>query len=173
VRDGARRSLIICYTLELLALGTWIGGLVVIIASVIPSVFNSLGMETGGRFLTRVFDGYNRATVAAILVLVGCSAARVRADRVGQWSGAAVTRTESALLTVMIAIAALIILVLGPHSVTLQEQAFATKNEAAKKLAYDAFFHTHTVVRGLYVLNLGLGIALLTVKVRGWTGMGK
>jgi hypothetical protein len=64
----------------------------------------------------------------------------------------------------MIAMAALIILVLGPMSVTLQEQAFAAQGEAAKKEAYDAFFRTHMIVRALYVVNLGFGIALLAVK---------
>jgi hypothetical protein len=38
-------------------------------------------------------------------------------------------------------------------------------------VAYDAFFRTHTAVRGLYLLNVGLGIALIAVKVRAWTGL--
>ncbi|MBI4401720.1 MAG: DUF4149 domain-containing protein [Nitrospirae bacterium] len=169
--------MIICSTLELVALAVWIGGLVVIIAAVIPTVFNSFGMEPGGRFLTRVFDGYNRLTAAAIVMLVSTSAWRVRASRgaasIGGESGMAVRRPEAVLLTVMVIMAALIGLVLGPASVALQEQAFAAEGEVAKKAAYDAFFRTHTVVRGLYVVNLGLGIALLAVKVRGWMGHGK
>lgn len=169
--NGIRRSLRACYTLELVALATWIGGLIVIVGAVIPAVFNSFGMEQGGRFLTRVFDGYNRATVAAILILIASSALRIWAVRRGGWSGAGVGRSEGLLLTAMILVAALIILVLGPQSVVLQEEAFAVKEEAAKKAAYAAFFRTHTAVRGLYVLNLGLGIALLSVKVRQWADL--
>lgn len=161
-----RRLLLVCCTVELVALSIWIGGLVVIIASVIPAVFNSFGMELGGRFLTRVFEGYNRLVALAIVILVSTATWRywvsARTDR----RDAAVSRSECALLTVMIGAAALIMLVFWPESVTLQEQAFATQGEAARKAAYEAFFRTHTVVRGLYLLNLGLGIALLAVKVR-------
>ena len=79
---------------------------------------------------------------------------------------ASVSRSEWALLTVMIGVAGFMMLVLWPKSVTLQEQAFAIQSEAARKASYEAFFRAHTVVRGLYLLNLGLGIALLVVKVR-------
>lgn len=164
-------------TLELVALAIWIGGLVVIMAAVIPAVFNSFGMESGGRFLTRVFIGYNRLTTAALVILVSASAWRVWASRgmasTGGEVGMAVRRPEAVLLTVMVIVAALIGVVLGPASVALQEQAFAAEGEAAKKAAYEAFFRSHTVVRGLYVVNLGLGIALLAVKVRGWLSRGK
>jgi len=162
-------QLLVCYTVELLALSIWIGGLVVIIGSVIPAVFNSFGMEPGGRFLTKVFEGYNQLVALAIMLLVSAAAWRFwvssRSDRLD----AAVSRSECALLIVMIGVAALIALVMWPESVTRQEQAFATQGEVARKAAYEAFFRTHTVVRGLYVLNLGLGIALLVVKVRAWT----
>jgi len=160
-----------CYTAELLALSIWTGGLVVIVASVIPAAFNSLTMEVGGRFLTRVFDGYNRATLGAILVLVASSVIRECATRVGRMSGGRLTRMEVLLLSTMIVIGALIMVVWGPQSVALQEEAFAAKEEEARKLAYAAFFRTHTAVRGLYLLNLALGIALLAVKVRAWTAL--
>ncbi len=161
-----RRGLMVCHTLELVALATWIGGLVVIISAVIPAVFNSFGMEPGGRFLTKVFDGYNRAVAAAILVLVSAAAWRRWVHR---GSESAVTRPELLLLVMMIVVAAAIGLVLGPESVRLQERAFAAQDEVAKKAGLEAFFRTHAVVRGLYVFNLGLGIALLAVKARSWT----
>ena len=160
----------ICYTLELVALAVWIGGLIVIVAAVIPAVFNSFGMEAGGRFLTRMFDGYNRATVGAIAVLVVCSTARTWMAREQPTSWQSVTRVESFLLLSMILLAVAIIAVLGPHSVELQERAFAAKDEAVKNQAYDAFFRTHRIVRGLYLVNLGLGIALMAVRVRNWVG---
>ena len=165
----SRRALLCCYTLELLSLATWAGGLVVIVSAVIPAVFNSFGMEAGGRFLTKVFDGYNRATVVAIAVLVSCSAARGWWEQTGSTTRGRGARAETILLVIMIVIAISIIGVLGPQSVALQEEAFLTKQEAEKKQAYDAFFRTHTAVRGLYLTNLALGIALMAVKIRNWT----
>lgn len=170
---GRLRFLLTCSTLEVVALAIWVGGLVVIIAAVIPAVFNSFGMEPGGRFLTRVFNGYNRLIAVASAILVSGVAWRVWVGglqgtaRGDGWAGT-VTRVELALLATMLAVAAVIGFGLGPHSVGLQEQAFAAQGEATKKAAYDAFFRTHTVVRGLYVLNLSLGVALLTVKLKGW-----
>ncbi len=163
---ATRRLLLVCHTVELVALSIWIGGLVVIIGSVIPAVFNSFGMELGGRFLTRVFQGYNRLVALAIVILVSAATWRYWVNARTDRRDVAVSRSECALLTVMIGVAALIMLVFWPESVTLQEQAFSMQGEAARKAAYEAFFRTHTVVRGLYLLNLGLGIALLAVKVR-------
>ncbi len=74
------------------------------------------------------------------------------------------------LLTVMIAIAAAISLWLGPDSAALQERAFAAEGVEAKRAAYEAFFRSHSIVRALYLLNLGLGIGLLAVKVKQWIG---
>lgn len=163
-----RRGLTVCYTCELVALAVWIGGLVVIMAAVIPAVFNSFGMEPGGRFLTRVFDGYNRIVFGAIVILLGTAAFRGWASRLDGFAEAALTPIELAVLIAMTVVAALIGLVLGPESVTLQEQAFTAQDDEARKAALDDFFRSHTVVRGLYGLNLGLGIALVGVKVKGW-----
>lgn len=165
------KGLLTCSTFELAALAVWVGGLVVIVGAVIPAVFNSFGMEPGGRFLTRVFDGYNRLTAGAIVILVATAGWRIwnaRRSSVDCPADMVVTRPEVVLLSTMVLVAGLIILWLGPWSVTLQEQAFATQGEEAKKAAYGVFFRTHTLVRGLYLLNCGLGIALMAVKVRGW-----
>lgn len=163
-------SLLVCYMLELLALAIWIGGLVVIIASVIPAVFNSLAMEAGGRFLTRVFNGYNGLITLAIVILVVSGAWRTWLSTSGGYRNAALSRPELALSTVMIVIAALIIVGFGPTTVQLQEQAFAAREESTRNVAYVAFFRSHRIVRALYVLNLGLGIALIAVKIKTWLG---
>lgn len=176
VRRATQRSLIACYTLELLALGIWIGGLIVIMGSVIPAVanlFSTLGMEQGGRLLTRVFDGYNRLVAVAIVILVCTSAFRFWADiRVGL-PGIGPTRPEVVLLGTMIVIAVVIVFVLVPRSVVLQEQAFAARDQAAKSAAYEAFFELHNPIRGLYVLNLGLGITLMGIRARDWLREGR
>lgn len=164
----AGRALAICQTIELLALAVWVGGLIVIIAAVIPAVFNSFGMEPGGRFLTRVFTGYNRLVGGAAGLLAAGLAFRLWLRMRAGSERLRIPRTEIGLLAVMLLLAVLITFVLGPESVSLQERAFAAQGEEAKKAAYDAFFRTHQVVRGLYVVNLVLGVALLAVKVRSW-----
>ena len=63
--------MIACITCELLALAVWIGGLLVLVAAVIPAVFNTFGgQDTGGFFLTRAFDGYNRLVLGSAAILI-------------------------------------------------------------------------------------------------------
>lgn len=160
------KRLLICAVIESLALAVWIGGLVVIIAAVIPAVFNSLGMEPGGRFLTRVFDGYNRLVLVAMAAMGGTIAARAWGLQAGGLSDAFPGRIETILFGTMVLVASLIIFVLGPHSIVLQEEAFGARDENTRKIAYDAFFRVHMLVRTLYIVNLGLGVGLLTVKLK-------
>src|SRR5918996_4096877 len=96
-----RRALLAGGTCELVALTIWIGGLIVIIGSVIPAVFNSFGMEPGGRFLTRVFDGYNRLVIVAVVMLMSVAGFRYwGTGRFGK-AGAGLSRPEIALLMLM------------------------------------------------------------------------
>lgn len=158
--------MVFCTALDFLALSVWTGGLIIIVAAVIPAVFNSFNMEAGGRFLTRTFDGYNRLVLVAMATMGGTIAARMWLAQANGWPNAVPGRVETILFGAMVLVAVLIIAVLGPQSVTLQEEAFATKDEAARKAAYDAFFRVHMIVRGLYIVNLGLGIGLMTVKLK-------
>jgi uncharacterized membrane protein len=150
-------------SLEFLALGVWVGGLIVLVGAVIPAVFNTWGgQESGGLFLTRTFEGYNRLVVFALIVLVFAMGVR-------QWRGdavAAVTRSEWILLSVMGGIAGVIILVLHPQAAALQSQAFGLKDEQAKKAAFEAFFRLHKPIRSLYVVNVVLGTWLLVLKAK-------
>ncbi len=163
-----RWSLIVCLTLECTALGVWTGGLVVLIAAVIPAVFNTFGgQDAGGLFLTRSFDGYNRLVLAALAVLAVGAGWRTWVGRRAEPVPPA-TRSEWALFGAMAAIAAAIVFGLHPMAAALQAQAFAAHGEEARKAAFAAFFRLHWVVRLLYLSNLGLGIALIAVKVRNW-----
>jgi uncharacterized membrane protein len=150
-------------SLEFLALGLWVGGLIVLVGAVIPAVFNTLGgQESGGMFLTRAFEGYNRLVVLALIVLMSAMGYR-------QWRGEAaskVGRSEWILLSVMGGIAGLIILVLHPQAAALQAEAFGLKDEQAKKAAFEAFFRLHKPIRSLYVVNVLLGIWLLVLKTK-------
>ena len=163
MRRHFRWSLVCCLTCEWLALGTWVGGLLVLIGAVIPSVFNTFGgQDSGGFFLTRAFEGYNHFVIGALAVL--CAGTWYR-----WWSGepsVEVSRAEMALLVVMTVIAGIIILWLHPQAAALQAQAFAVKEEAARKAAFEAFFHIHMPIRSLYMVNLVLGILLTGIKAK-------
>jgi uncharacterized membrane protein len=152
-----------CFSLEYLALGLWVGGLIVLVGAVIPAVFNTFGgQEAGGFFLTRTFEGYNRLVVIALFVLVSAMGYR-------QWRGgsvAAVSRTEWMVLSAMGGIAGVIIFVLHPQAAALQAEAFGLKDEQAKKAAFEAFFRLHKPMRSLYVVNVVLGIWLLVIKTK-------
>ena len=150
-------------SLEFLALGVWIGGLIVLVGAVIPAVFNTWGgQESGGLFLTRAFEGYNRLVVVALILLLGAMGYR-------QWRGeaaATVSRSEWILLSAMGGIAGVIILVLHPQAAALQAEAFGLKDEQAKKAAFEAFFRFHKPIRPLYVVNMVLGIWLIVLKAK-------
>lgn len=158
-----RWGLVCGLTLELVALGVWVGGLIVLIGAVIPAVFNTFGgQDSGGFFLTRTFEGYNRLVVVVLAILAAGAAYRWKCG----YPSATVSRGELFLLAVMGIIAALIILVLHPQAAALQAEAFGAKDEQARKAAFEAFFRLHMPVRSLYVVNLILGIVLLGLKVK-------
>jgi uncharacterized membrane protein len=163
VRRPSGWGIVCCLTLEWFALGVWVGGLLVLIGAVIPAVFNTFGgQDSGGLFLTRAFEGYNRFVIGAIAIL--CAAAWYR-----WWSGdpaVRLGREEMALLAGMVVIAGIIIVVLHPHAAALQAQAFAMKEEAARKAAFEAFFRLHMPVRSLYIVNLILGMLLIGIKTK-------
>jgi uncharacterized membrane protein len=155
--------MVCCLTLEWLALGIWVGGLLVLIGAVIPAVFNTFGgQDSGGLFLTRAFEGYHRFVIGALAIL--CTASWYR-----WWSGdsaVAVSRGEMMLLAGMVVIAGVIIVWLHPYAAALQSQAFAVQEEAAKKAAFEALFRILMPVRWLYMVNLALGILLIGIKAK-------
>ena len=163
MRCASRWGMVCCLTLEWLALGVWIGGLLVLIGAVIPAVFNTFGgQDSGGLFLTQAFEGYNRFVIGAVAIM--CAASWYR-----WWSGdpaVAVSRSEWALLAGMVVIAGSIIVVLHPYAAALQAQAFAVKEEAARKAAFEALFRILMPVRSLYMVNLVLGIVLIGIKAK-------
>ena len=156
-------GMVCCLTLEWLALGVWVGGLLVLIGAVIPAVFNTFGgQDSGGLFLTQAFEGYNRFVIGAMATL--CAASWYR-----WWSGdpaVRIERGEMMLLAGMGVVAGIIIVVLHPYAAALQAQAFAMKEEAARKAAFEAFFRLHMPIRSLYMVNLVLGILLIGIKAK-------
>lgn len=154
------------YFLEILGLCIWVGGLIMIVAVVIPAVFNSFGMEPAGRFLRRVFDGYSLLTSGILGLLVCLTGLRYWQGTFSENMVLPVQRLEIFLLAGMIMTTVLIMGVLGPKAIALQEQAFEATAEAEKKAAYDHFFRMHMIVRALHFINVGLATGLLISKLR-------
>jgi len=154
--------------LELTALGTWVGGLIILIGAVIPAVFNTFGgQDSGGFLLTRAFEGYNRIVLIAAAVLTLGTVGRAWLNRRGVIDYP-VSSSEWNVLGLMVLIAGAITFVLHPQAAALQAQAFATKGDAARTLAFNTFFRLHWPIRILYVVNMGLGIVLLGIRIRSW-----
>ena len=153
---------------ELLGLTIWIGGLAVILTTVIPAVFNTLGMEQGGRFLRKVFDGYNNLTSGIVVLLLVTAVLRTWKVQNMPDQILSVSREEWVLLGTLVFVTGLIVIILGPKAIELQEVAFLAKTQEAKKAAYDAFFHAHMIVRALHLLNVGVAVSLLAIKFRQW-----
>jgi len=147
-----------------------VGGLATILATVIPEVFN-VGVEPGGRLLTKIFARYNQLVLITIGLLATMAVWRLWLSARQGVIEASITRGEASLLAVMILIHLLLMMILVPDSVGRQEAAFAAQGEAARKAAHEAFFQSHRWVRSLYVVNFALGIGMMAVKVRSWTGM--
>lgn len=137
--------------------------MVVLSGAVIPAVFNTFGgQDSGGMFLTKAFEGYHRFVIGSMGILCGGLWYR-------WWSGlpaAQVGRGELILLMLMIVIAGLIIVVLHPKAAAFQMQAFSTKDMLAKKEALEALFRILLPIRSLYMVNLGLGLALIGIKAK-------
>lgn len=148
-----------------MALSIWIGGLIVLVASVLPAVFNTFGgQDSGGLFLTRAFEGYNRLVLGSIVVLAGGMAWRWRCAP----SDYVVTRAEGLIFAAMVCVAGVIIFYLHPLAAARQAEAFALKAGEGRKEALEAFFQLHVPVRTLYMVNLCLGLALVGARVRAW-----
>ncbi len=154
------------YFCEVLGLMIWIGGLFMIIAVVIPAVFNSFGMEPAGRFLRRVFDGYSFLTLGILLFLLCMVGLRYWQQNHSSLILFPVTRVEVLLLMGMALTTGLIMGVLGPQAIVLQEQAFEAVADIEKKAAYDQFFRMHMIVRALHLVNVALATGLLVSKLR-------
>jgi hypothetical protein len=160
-----RWGLMIGMVVEWVALSVWTGGLIVLVSAVLPAVFNTFGgQDSGGLFLTRAFEGYNRLVLGAIAVMAVAMMWRT-------WyasSPYAVIAAEGWLFAVMVVIAGIIIFYLHPLAAARQAAAFALKAGEGRKEALEAFFQLHMPVRTLYMVNLCLGLALAAVRVRTW-----
>jgi len=157
---------VVGFLFELGALTLWVGGLVVIIAVVIPAVFNAFGMEPAGRFLRRVFDGFGLMNVWILMLLGFVAGMRYRAFGSNPSEMFAVSSVEWWLLAGMVLMTFSILGIFGPQAIALQEQAFETVSKEDKDIAYAQFFRLHMVVRACHLVNFGFAASLFILKVR-------
>lgn len=155
--------MVLCRTLEWVALAVWVGGMVVLSGAVVPAVFNTFGgQDSGGMFLTRAFEGYHRFVIGAGAIL--CATLWYR-----RWSGDPIVTvgwSEMIVLAAMVMIAGLMIAVLHPQAAALQAQAFSTKDETTRKTALEGLFRVLLPIRALSMLNLLLGIVLIGIRAK-------
>ena len=154
------------FFVEMCALTIWVGGLLTIIAVVIPAVFNSFGMEPAGRFLRRVFDGYGYVNVGMLSILSLVAFLRYRFFEHDPTHVFFVTPGEWWLLGGMLVVTVGILGIFGPQAVFLQEEAFEAISKEQKELAYAQFFRLHMIVRALHLVNVGLAFSLFILKLR-------
>lgn len=154
------------FFIEMCALTVWVGGLLMIIAVIIPAVFNSFGMEPAGRFLRRVFDGYGYLNLGILLLLSFVAFLRFRTYGQNPSHLFTVTSGEWWLLGGMFVVTVGILGVLGPQAIALQEHAFEAITKEEKEVAYEQFFRLHMIVRALHLVNVGLAFSLFILKLR-------
>src|SRR5437899_12886864 len=112
-----KRLNVVCQCVEVISLAVWVGGLVSIIAAVIPAVFGTMGMEAGGRMLTRTFQGYDRLALASAGLVITGTLVRVFVG--GPWK-TQLGVAERALLPTVVVIAATLAFWLTRDTVRLQ-----------------------------------------------------
>ncbi len=154
------------FFIEMIALTLWVGGLLVLIAVVIPATFNSFGMEPAGRFLRRTFDGFIQLNLGIVCILGVVASLRQFHFGQGKFDLFSVAPLEWWLIGGMALLTLSILLILGPQTVALQEQAFEAISEEEKKVAYDQFFRLHMINRALHLINVGFAASLFIFKLR-------
>jgi uncharacterized membrane protein len=70
------------------------------------------------------------------------------------------------VLAGMVVITGIIIVWLHPSAASLQAQAFAAQEEAAKKAAFEALFRMLKPIRWIYMVDLVLGILLIGIRAK-------
>jgi uncharacterized membrane protein len=150
--------------LELVGVGLWVGGMVILGAVVAPTVFNTVKpVEMAGDAMSLVFHRFNGVWVfvCIALVIVGF---------VGKW---AATRPEGIRIKIEAALIAVLVLsglyigaILGPRMQTLRQ---ITLTDRSNGMAVAEFDHKHRRSVQLFTVNilLGLGVLWMNAGVPG------
>jgi len=147
--------------LELLGMGVWIGGMVILGALVAPTVFNTVKpIEMAGEAMSLVFRKFNGGLVYVCIVLVvfgflGKFFMSQRRRR-SLW-------IEGGLLTVMVLAGLYIGAILGPR---MEELRRIRMTDPSNSTAIIEFNRDHRVSVSLFSVNLLLGLAVLLIHAR-------
>ncbi|MBI3610044.1 MAG: DUF4149 domain-containing protein [Nitrospirae bacterium] len=151
--------------LELLGLGVWIGGMVILGAVVAPTVFNAVKpVEMAGDAMSLVFHRFNGEWVFVCIGLVVLGF-------VGKWLTAPPQgmrmRIEAALIIVLVLSGLYIGAILGPRMQTLRQ---ITLTDRSNGMAVAEFDHKHKRSVQLFSVNILLGLAVLWMNSRPSSG---
>jgi uncharacterized membrane protein len=147
--------------LELLGLGIWIGGMVILGAVVAPTVFNTVKpVEMAGDAMSLVFHRFNGEWVFVCIGLVVLGF-------IGKWLAAPPQgiriRIEAALVTVLVLSGLYIGAILGPRMQALRQ---ITMTDRSNGMAVAEFDHMHKRSVQLFSINILLGLAVLWMNSR-------
>jgi uncharacterized membrane protein len=147
--------------LELLGLGVWVGGMVILGAVVAPTVFNTVKpVEMAGDAMSLVFHRFNGEWVFVCIGLVVLGF-------IGKWLTAPPQgmrmRIEAALVIVLVLSGLYIGAILGPRMQTLRQ---ITLTDRSNGMAVAEFDLDHKRSVQLFSANILLGLAVLWINSR-------
>jgi len=154
--------------LELVGLGIWIGGMVILGAVVAPTVFNTVKpVETAGEAMSLVFHRFNGewAFVCIGLVVLGFVGKRLTTPKRGVQM-----KIEAFLLTVLVLSGLYIGAILGPRMQTLRQ---ITLTDRSNGMAVAEFDQKHKRSVQLFSVNILLGLIVLWLNSRPSGGVNR
>jgi len=147
--------------MELVGLGIWIGGMVILGAVVAPTVFGTIKpVEMAGEAMSLVFHRFNGGWVFVCigLVVVGFVGKRLTAPKRGLRM-----KIEAVLLTVLVLSGLYIGAILGPRMQTLRQ---ITLTDRSNGMAVAEFDQKHKRSVQLFSVNILLGLTVLWLNSR-------
>jgi uncharacterized membrane protein len=147
-------------SLELIGLGAWIGGMLVLGGLVAPTVFGKLGPDSGGDVMSVVFRQFNGGFVYACIVLSAVGfIGKFFLNRLpgkARWF-------EGAMLAVMILVGLYVGVILGPGMQKLRQTKL---EDPSNGTAIAEFDRDHHLSVQLFSVNMVLGAAALVLNGR-------
>ena len=152
-----------CEWLQLIALGTWVGGMFLMGALVARVAFGTLPRNLAGALMARMFVVFNAPVTYTCLVLIALGFAGLALiERRAPSAPPRRLKVEGTLLILMAAIAIYVGAILTPEMESLRAAGFhgpaVVDQQAARFVAY----HRLSVI--LFSVNMLLGAALLYMK---------
>lgn len=141
-----------------LALGLWVGAIVVVSFLVAPAVFGAVPSETAGTVMGRVFPAYYAFTAGGgVVALLAALWIRRRTHGVG------VSTTVMAMLAVMLGATIYAGAVVSPRARVLRPALHVEPIDPAVRAEFDELHRRAVQLNGL-VLLLGLAVVMATAR---------